>query len=402
MLYSPRLKDGSLVRLPWPVTLYKYFNHICWPLEDNVSNFYIYLDRCAIYIGFLIFCLHNEVDFHYVIHHRHDLDKMLEGMPTYLILVEIQIRGFQLAFTKQQFKRLLQQFYAQIYVTAQSEPTLYKLIQKQMLAMRLNSINYLLALLNYFMVPVWNIIYHRRDMLYKQVYLFDNTVLYFYIPLLICNYWVGFIIDSMLFGELNVIGELMMHLNARYVLLSRDLQQLAQRCLAKQRHSVNLAVDLQLQLRQLLRRHIALNAFAARMEREFSLRIFFSFSFSTGLLCVLGFKAYTNPFANLVYLVWFAGKFFELLAFGMLGSTLHKTTDDLSTMYYSCGWEQIVYHSPNAQENIKLMKLISRVIQIYSVPVSLTGFKYFRVTLEAVVKIIQGAFSYFAFLKSMR
>ncbi|ALC44962.1 Or74a, partial [Drosophila busckii] len=529
MLYSPRLKDGSLVRLPWPVTLYKYFNHICWPLEDNVSNFYIYLDRCAIYIGFLIFCLHNEVDFHYVIHHRHDLDKMLEGMPTYLILVEIQIRGFQLAFTKQQFKRLLQQFYAQIYVTAQSEPTLYKLIQKQMLAMRLNSINYLLALLNYFMVPVWNIIYHRRDMLYKQVYLFDNTVLYFYIPLLICNYWVGFIIDSMLFGELNVIGELMMHLNARYVLLSRDLQQLAQRCLAKQRHSVNLAVDLQLQLRQLLRRHIALNAFAARMEplyediqrqmqptrfnslnylaallnfgfvpvlniiynrremlykqvylfdntvwyfyypliacnywvgividsmlfgelnvlgefmmhlnaryiilsrdleslaarcitknkqrqhlayefklelkqllrrhfeltafvasieKEFSLRIFFSFSFSTGLLCALGFKAYTNPLGSLVYIFWFAAKFFELLAFGMLGSTLQKTTDNLSTMYYSCGWEQIMYHSPNEQENVLMMKLVKQAVQINATPVSLSGLNYFHVTLEAVV-----------------
>ncbi|XP_017840389.1 odorant receptor 74a [Drosophila busckii] len=402
MRYIPKQKDGSVVPLPWPVAIYRRWNHLAWPLEDDATRNDIWLDRLGIFVGFLIFCLHNEVDFHYLLAYRHDIDKMLEGMPTYLILVEMQIRCFHLALNKQSFKQLLKQFYANFYVTPLMDSALYEDIQRQMQPTRFNSLNYLAALLNFGFVPVLNIIYNRREMLYKQVYLFDNTVWYFYYPLIACNYWVGIVIDSMLFGELNVLGEFMMHLNARYIILSRDLESLAARCITKNKQRQHLAYEFKLELKQLLRRHFELTAFVASIEKEFSLRIFFSFSFSTGLLCALGFKAYTNPLGSLVYIFWFAAKFFELLAFGMLGSTLQKTTDNLSTMYYSCGWEQIMYHSPNEQENVLMMKLVKQAVQINATPVSLSGLNYFHVTLEAVVTIIQGAFSYFAFLKSMR
>ncbi|KAH8395043.1 hypothetical protein KR215_006063, partial [Drosophila sulfurigaster] len=401
MRYQPRLRDGQAIPLPWPVAMYRRLNHTVWPLEDGASRLVVLLEKISIFVGFLIFTLHNEVDFHYLIANRKDIDKMLTGAPTYLVLVEIQIRGFELAVRKDDFKRLLQKFYADIYVSQESQPELYTRIQRLMLGTRLNSIAYLLALFNFSLVPVLNIIYHRRDMLYQQVYLFDNTKLYFFLPLICMNYWVGIIITTMLFGELNVLGELMAHLNTRYLLLSSDLNKICKRLLEDENRD-EVAAKYRRALIHIMRRNDALNQFGQEMEKEFSFRIFIMFSFSAVLLCVMGFKAYTNPAGNIVYIIWFMAKFCELLAFGMIGSILYATTDELSTMYYSCNWEQIIYRSSNARENVLLMKLVFQAIQINSRPFFLTGLKYFRVTLVAVLKIIQGAFSYFTFLTSIR
>ncbi|EDW69059.1 odorant receptor 74a [Drosophila virilis] len=401
MRYQPRLRDGKAAPLPWPLAMYRRLNHIAWPLEDGASRRMVFIERLLIFVGFIIFCEHNEVDMHYVLAYRNDIDKMLTGVPTYLVLFEMQIRGFQLAATKDSFKQLLQKFYADIYVSQETEPVRFARIQRQMLGTRLNSVVYLMALFNFSLVPVQNVIYHRREMLYQQVYFFDNTKLQYYIPLICANYWVGIIITTMIFGELNILGELMMHLNARYELLGRDLKQVA-KALLLHGHPAKIAAQYRCALIEILRRNAALNRFGQQMELEFSFRIFIMFAFSAALLCAMGFKAYTNPAGNIVYIVWFTAKFCELLALGMLGSILYATTDQLSVMYYCCDWEQVIYKSSNAQENVKLMKLVTMAIEINSRPFYLTGLKYFRVTLVAVLKIIQGAFSYFTFLTSMR
>ncbi|XP_060658885.1 odorant receptor 74a [Drosophila nasuta] len=376
MRYQPRLRDGQAIPLPWPVAMYRRLNHTVWPLEDGASRLVVFLEKISIFVGFLIFTLHNEVDFHYLIANRKDIDKMLTGAPTYLVLVEIQIRGFELAVRKDDFKRLLQKFYADIYVSQESHPELYSRIQRLMLGTRLNSIAYLLALFNFSLVPVQNIIYHRRDMLYQQVYLFDNTKLYFFLPLICMNYWVGIIITTMLFGELNVLGELMAHLNTRYLLLSSDLNKICKRLLEDENRD-EIAAKYRRALIHIMRRNVALNQFGQEMEKEFSFRIFIMFSFSAVLLCVMGFKAYTNPAGNIVYIIWFMAKFCELLAFGMIGSILYATSDELSTMYYSCNWEQIIYRSSNARENVLLMKLVFQAIQINSRPFFSHGLKIF-------------------------
>ncbi|XP_016983646.1 odorant receptor 74a [Drosophila rhopaloa] len=399
--YRPRLPGGELAPTPWPVSLYRILNHIAWPLEADAGRWIVLLDRALIFLGFLVFCEHNEVDFHYLMANRRDMDSLLTGMPTYLILVEMQIRCYQLAWHKDRFRALLQRFYAEVYVREEAEPHLFARIQRQMLATRVNSTVYLLTLFNFFLVAVTNVIYHRREMLYKQVYPFDNTQLPYFIPLLGLNFWVGFIITSMLFGELNVMGELMMHLNARYVQLGQDLRRSARRLL-EGRGTMDIAASYRQELTHILRRNTALREFGQRMEEEFSLRIFVMFAFSAGLLCALFFKAFTNPWGNVAYIVWFLAKFIELLAFGMLGSILLETTDELGMMYYTADWEQVVNQSQNVGENVKLMKLVTLAIQLNSRPFFITGLKYFRVSLTAVLKIIKGAFSYFTFLNSMR
>ncbi|KAH8286153.1 hypothetical protein KR054_003262 [Drosophila jambulina] len=417
--YRPRLPNGELAPLPWPVALYRILNHIAWPLEEGCGRWTVFLERVLIFLGFLVFCEHNEVDFAYLIVNRGDMDNLLTGMPTYLILVEMQIRCYQLAWHKDRFRALLQRFYAEIYVTEEAEPQLFARIQRQMLATRVNSTIYLLALFNFLVVPIQNVIYHRREMLYKQVYPFDNTQLQYFIPLLGLNFWVGVIITSMLFGELNVMGELMMHLNARYVQLGQDLRRCARRLLEAGGGGADIAGSYRRALTEVLRRNVALRDFADTVEEEFSFRIFVMFAFSAGLLCALFFKSYTvlygalkrslsnyynsqNPSSNVAYIVWFLAKLMELLALGMLGSILLKTTDEVGMMYYTSDWEQIVHMSDDVAENLRLMKLVTLAIELNSRPFFITGLKYFRVSLTAVLKIIQGAFSYFTFLNSMR
>jgi len=62
-------------------------------------------------------------------------------------------------------------------------------------------------------------------------------------------------------------------------------------------------------------------------------------------------------------------------------------TDSLSTMYYLTHWEQILQYSTNPSENLRLLKLINLAIEMNSKPFYVTGLKYFRVSLQAGLKV---------------
>lgn len=56
-------------------------------------------------------------------------------------------------------------------------------------------------------------------------------------------------------------------------------------------------------------------------------------------------------------------------------------------MYYTSDWEQIVHQSEDVAENLRLMKLVTLAIELNSRPFFITGLKYFRVSLTAVLKV---------------
>lgn len=56
-------------------------------------------------------------------------------------------------------------------------------------------------------------------------------------------------------------------------------------------------------------------------------------------------------------------------------------------MYYLTHWEQVLEHSINPQENLRLLKLINLAIELNSKPYYVTGLKYFRVSLQAGLKV---------------
>lgn len=116
MLYRPRLENGKLIPLSWPVAAYRLLNHVCWPLQDDASWLQRLFDRFFWAFGFFIFMQHNDAELRYIIRNNNNLDEMLICGPTYLILVEIHLRAFQLGLKKEAFKRFLQNFYAEIYI----------------------------------------------------------------------------------------------------------------------------------------------------------------------------------------------------------------------------------------------------------------------------------------------
>ncbi|EDV33635.2 uncharacterized protein Dana_GF13895 [Drosophila ananassae] len=400
--YVPRLPDGQKVNLAWPLAVFR-LNHIFWPLDPSTGKWGRYLDNVLAVFGCLIFLQHNDAELRYLRFEasNRNLDAFLTGMPTYLILVEAQFRSLHILLHFESLRVFLQRFYADIYIDPRKEPEMFFSVDRQMLINRLVSAMYGAVITGYLISPVFSIINQSKDFLYSMVFPFDTEPLPVFVPLLLSNVWVGIIIDSMMFGETSLLCELIVHLNGSYLLLKRDLESEVQRILSK-RQRPHMARQLKDQIVQTLRKNVALNQFGEKLEQQYTVRVFIMFAFAAGLLCALSFKAYTNPMANYIYAIWFGAKTGELLSLGQIGSNLAHTTDSLSSMYYLTHWEQVLEHSTDPQENLRLLKLINLAIAMNSKPYYVTGLKYFRVSLQAGLKILQASFSYFTFLTSMQ
>ncbi|XP_039949884.1 odorant receptor 74a, partial [Bactrocera tryoni] len=436
MLYCPRLKNGKLIPLSWPVAAYRLLNHICWPLRDDAGYLLRLYDRFFWAFGFFIFMQHNDAELRYIIVNNNNLDEMLICGPTYLVLVEIHLRAFQLGLKKEAFKRFLQKFYAEIYIDESSYPKLYANIQKSLRPIWFYSLLYFSTLSSYVIMPVINYLNNVKAPLYKMYYPFDITPNPIYVAIVLSNIWVGFTVITMVSGEDNVLSEVMLHLNGRFLLLQQKLRHDAERLL----HVVddrNIADGLRRRIIEAIEENVRLYKFAEDFEREFSFRIFVNLSFSAGLLCVLGFKVYTsekapvgvsagsnideiiydfevmtvtsdvgaksrNPMASFGFIFWICAKIMEMILVGQLGSGLIYTTNEMSSTFYECNWELVLLKSGDTKANVRLMKTLLLAISTSQKPFVLTGFKYFSVSLTAVLKILQGAGSYFTFLTSMR
>jgi len=61
-------------------------------------------------------------------------------------------------------------------------------------------------------------------------------------------------------------------------------------------------------------------------------------------------------------------------------------------MYYLTHWEQILQYSTSPRDNLRLLKLINLAIEMNSKPFYVTGLKYFRVSLQAGLKVSEKQF----------
>ncbi|XP_023173452.2 odorant receptor 35a [Drosophila hydei] len=398
--YVPRLADGQRVKLSWPLTIYRY-NHIFWPLDASTTPFWRRFDYAMALIGSLILMLHNEAELRYLRFQRTNLDTLLTGMPTYLILVEFQLRSLHVLMYRGELHQLLQTYFGSIYVDRQTQPKLFGQIERKLLPNRLVALLYLLAVSGYVIAPITMLITKRRDFLFPMIPAFNVEPLYIFVPLILSSIWVGLIIDTLVFGETTLLCELITHLKGRYILLQQDMEASIEQILAARQRPL-MAQQLRELLVKTLRQNVVLNRFGEQLESHFTVRVFIMFACSAVLLCALGFKTIASPTGTYIYPVWFGAKTVELLTLGQLGSDLAFVTDSLSTMYYQTQWEQVLYYSTNPRENLRLLKVVALSIELNCRTFYMTGLKYFRVSLQAVVKILQGAFSYFTFLTSMR
>lgn len=116
LLYRPRLPGGKPAPLNWCLKIYRWTNIICWPLEDNAPNWFCLVNRFMWYFGFVSFAIHNDAELRYLRVYFNNLDEFLTGVPTYLVLIELHLRAFSLGWRKDDVKKLLKKFYAEIYI----------------------------------------------------------------------------------------------------------------------------------------------------------------------------------------------------------------------------------------------------------------------------------------------
>ncbi|KAH8377079.1 hypothetical protein KR093_003339, partial [Drosophila rubida] len=398
--YAPQLANGQRVKLSWPLRLFR-LNHIFWPLDERTSSNGLRFDYCIAAVAWSVLMLHNDAELRYLRSQTNNLDLLLAGVPTYLILVEGQLRSVNILLNRTQLRRVLQQFFGSIYVDPAKEPTIYRGIESKLRLNRCVSGLYLAAVSGYVVAPILMLVTGRRDYLFSMIPAFDVSALYIFVPFTLSSVYVALQIVTMVFGEPALLCELMAHLNGRYLVLQREMDaQIAKIVEARQRP--HMAQQMRQVLVQTIRQNVALNRFMVQMEQHFTVQIFIMFAFSAILLCALGFKTLASPTGNYIYPIWFCAKTVELLSLGQMGSDIAYMTNSLSSIYYQTQWEQVLYYSTNSRENLRLMKVIALAIELNYKPFNFTGLSYFYVSLQSVVKILQGAFSYFTFLTSMR
>lgn len=112
--HRPLLPNGQIAPLSWEIRL--FFLNVSWPIKDNARMFMRIYDKVMLILGFVFFCYTNEAEMHYVINNINDLGLALEGMATYLILVEAHLRIYSKGLYKASFKAFLNEFFQKIYM----------------------------------------------------------------------------------------------------------------------------------------------------------------------------------------------------------------------------------------------------------------------------------------------
>lgn len=112
--HRPLLPNGQKAPLSWEIRL--FFLNVSWPIKDNARMFMRIYDKVMLILGFVFFCYTNEAEMHYVINNINDLGLALEGMATYLILVEAHLRIYSKGLYKASFKAFLNEFFQKIYM----------------------------------------------------------------------------------------------------------------------------------------------------------------------------------------------------------------------------------------------------------------------------------------------
>ncbi|XP_037941463.1 odorant receptor 74a-like [Teleopsis dalmanni] len=398
--YHPCLSSGKLAVLPWQAKLLLFCGN--WPIAADATW------RTLIFVNLLIInnivtgCFIGETELNFIFQNRGDISLQLESATTFLILVETYLRMYYLAYTRNHFREVLTDFYRTIYVEKAVNPILYQEIQRRRIPTQVSTSFYFLTMLSFTAVPFVGLLSGQHLLPYKMLPHFDYTQWNLYLLCLYFTTHVAFCVIFQLVSESNILALLILNLNGQYMLLQAKLETLYLEL--EYRTNFEIAIyEFRNGLRDIIKRNQELNHFAVKLQQQYTIPIFIMMGFSAVILCTLVFMAATIGMStkNISYISWIIAKVIELIIFGQLGSTLLHTTNQMATAYYTCNWEEVIFRSTNANENIKLMKLIAIAINLNQRPISLNGL-FFEVSLETVVKILRASASYFTCLYAVR
>lgn len=113
--FRPRLANGLFAPIAWEIQLF-YLNGISWPIQSDGRFMWRVAIKLILIVSFLLLCFMNEAELHYVVSNINDMGLALEGMATYMILVESNARMFNKGLRQQSFRLFLQEFYGKIFI----------------------------------------------------------------------------------------------------------------------------------------------------------------------------------------------------------------------------------------------------------------------------------------------
>lgn len=162
---------------------------------------------------------------------------------------------------------------------------------------------YMLTVVTYFLVPVMGFFNHIHLVPFKTIFHYDLNIWYLYVPTLFLTLWIGVAVVSHLSAESNLLATIILHLNARYLHLQRDLKELQIRVSTDMKLSSDKVLgEYRKAFIDIVRRNVEYNDFAQKFQKQYSFCIFVMMAFSAVLLCVLGFKAATVSLKDNVYI----------------------------------------------------------------------------------------------------
>ncbi|XP_055856078.1 odorant receptor 74a-like [Episyrphus balteatus] len=402
MYYKPLFPDGRQIHLPWQIKILNYM--IVWPLRDNPTQFVQFFGYITVSLGLLIFLMVNEGEILFIIENFNDINKMVEALVMCIVLNECILRIFNMASTKDTFKKFLKDFFLSIYIDEKTNPKTWKQIQRGLIPTTVYSYTYILTMVSFQILPIMNFSKNRRILPYPISLHYEVEKPTLYGLTLMYLYYTGSTVTFFLIGEAYLLATFILHLNARYLILLEEIQ-LCSGELLKRVPKSRLASEFRKKIIYLNERNCNLDRFAGHLDKIHNFRIFVMIFFSAALLCVLSVQVASlgmSPSKNIAYLFWMIAKISELTLFGTLGSTLIQTTGRMSSAYYLSNWEEIINQSTNSKENILLMKDLQVCMSLHQNSKRLTGYKFFDVSLDTVVMVLRGAFSYYTCLHTIK
>ncbi|XP_014103705.1 odorant receptor 74a isoform X2 [Bactrocera oleae] len=410
--FVPLQFDNRPIILPIQVAGYKF--NFLWPLKEDASI----LSRLVnnICLGVSVLCYIGTIlgEFTFIGENIGDIPAVAECLCTSFMGVQYIIRIFVLLSRQRALRKLLRNFYRDIYFTHADDAALCKEINSIIRFMNIFTQFYytpmvlILALYVYDVASV-GLASPDKPFIYRMSFRwYDAQVPLQFIITAIYSGWLTISCVTIWTAEDYTLCLVLCHASFRYKKLRLDLQQLLEMARADLKGgetpctNQNLHTAFRRRLCEIFRRQQRLNGFVVEAKAHFTHQIFYIMSFGVLLLCVVSFQFQSGPItvASSKYISWLISQTAQFLLIGYFGQMLMDETTELRNSFYCCRWEDLLVLG-DPRSNKLLLGDVQFAIMNSQEPIVFDGMKFFPLTYSTVSAALRSAVSYFMFLNTM-
>ncbi|XP_020717798.1 uncharacterized protein LOC110119025 [Ceratitis capitata] len=410
--FVPLQHDNSPIILPIQVAGYKF--NFLWPLKEDANVFMRLISSLCLGVSILCYIgtILGEVTF--VAENFSDIPAVADCLSTSFMGIQYIIRIFVLLSRQRPMRKLLTNFYRDIYFTSADDGALYKEINTIIRFVNIFTRFYytpmvlILGLYTYDVASV-GLAYPDKPFIYRMSFRwYDAQAPLPFIITAIYSGWLTISTVTIWTAEDYTLCMVLCHASFRYKKLRLDLQELFEasradlRCGEARRKNEDLHTAFRRRLCDIFQRQQDLNGFVAEAKAHFTHQIFYTLSFGVLLLCVVSFQFQSTQMTVewSKYIAWLISQTSQFLLIGYFGQMLMDETTDLQNSFYFCHWEDLLSLG-DIRSNKLLLRDLEFAIMNAQKPIVFDGMKIFPLTYSTVSSALRSAVSYFMFLNTM-